>query len=60
MADYSEAIRLKPDFAMAYYKRGLLKQKNGDAANAASDFRKARDLGYGEKNQKGPPANQDQ
>ena len=35
---YDEAIRLKPDFANAYYNRGHAKGKNGDMVGAIKDY----------------------
>ena len=29
VADYDEALRLKPDFADAYFNRGLAKERSG-------------------------------
>lgn len=37
IADYSEAIRLKPDFAEAYNNRGIAKYEKGDYAGAMID-----------------------
>jgi tetratricopeptide (TPR) repeat protein len=48
--DYAEAIRLKPDFALAYYNRGLARRKKGDLADAKAaiaDFQKYLDVGGG-------------
>ena len=38
IADYSKAIRLKPDDAMAYYNRGLTYDRKGDYDRAIADF----------------------
>ena len=38
MADYSEAIRLKPDFAIAYNDRGNVKSDLGDKQGAIASF----------------------
>ena len=46
VADYTEAIRLNPRLAMAYYNRGISYAKKGDQAKAEADFAKARELGY--------------
>jgi Flp pilus assembly protein TadD len=43
---YSEAIRLKPDFAEAYNDRGVAYEMKGDTANAEKDFERAKQLGY--------------
>ena len=38
IADYSEAIRLKPDWAEAYYSRGASKRSQGDNQGAIADY----------------------
>ncbi|AKG22130.1 tetratricopeptide repeat-containing S1 family peptidase [Calothrix sp. 336/3] len=45
IADYTQAIRLNPNYAEAYYQRGRVR-KNGlnETANAAKDLRKAGEL----------------
>ena len=40
--DCTEAIRLDPNYAEAYFKRGTLKQYLGDEQAARSDFEKAK------------------
>jgi tetratricopeptide (TPR) repeat protein len=42
IADYSEAIRLNPDSAMALYLRGLARQEKGDKAGGAADIAAAK------------------
>jgi tetratricopeptide (TPR) repeat protein len=37
IADYTEAIRLDPTFARAYYNRGFAKRAKGDSAGGDSD-----------------------
>ena len=49
IADYTAAIRLKPDYANAYYNRGAVYEKKGDKAKAAEDFAQAKKLGYKKK-----------
>jgi lipoprotein NlpI len=44
IADLTEAIELKPDFADAYYDRGIAKICKGDLDGAIADFTKALDL----------------
>ena len=39
--DYTQAIRLKPDLAEAYYNRGLAKSDLGDKQGAIADFNEA-------------------
>jgi tetratricopeptide (TPR) repeat protein len=38
IADCSEAIRLNPQFAKAFYTRGLIFETKGDTAPALADF----------------------
>jgi tetratricopeptide (TPR) repeat protein len=50
IADYTEAIRLKPDYAESYYNRGLVHRRQSDLASvkaAIADFQKYLDLGGG-------------
>ena len=44
IADYTKAIELKPDYADAYYNRGLAKQAEGDLDGARVDCTKAIEL----------------
>jgi tetratricopeptide (TPR) repeat protein len=48
ISDYSEAIRLDPDYSQgqAYYKRGLAYKALGKNAESQADFDKAKHLGY--------------
>lgn len=39
--DYSEAIRLNPHDAEAYYRRGLKRQAKGDVKGAIADYNEA-------------------
>jgi Flp pilus assembly protein TadD len=39
--DFSEAIRLKPDNAIAFSNRGLARRAKGDLEGAAKDTREA-------------------
>jgi tetratricopeptide (TPR) repeat protein len=41
MADYSEAIELKGNYAEAYYKRGLTKYALSDDKGALADYNEA-------------------
>ena len=43
---YTEAIRLNPNYAKAYYNRGAAYEKKGDKAKAEADFAQAKKLGY--------------
>lgn len=42
--DFTKAIELKPEYAEAYYFRGLAKQAKGDVDGAVADFAKAIEL----------------
>ena len=44
--DFDETIRLDPQFALAYYLRGVANQALGNDSAADRDFKKASDLGY--------------
>jgi tetratricopeptide (TPR) repeat protein len=45
IAEYTEAIRLYPDYADAYYNRGLLRQQLKDQQQGAEvDIKKAEEL----------------
>ena len=46
IADYTDAIRLNPRYAEAYYGRGYAYGKIGKTAEAEADFAQARELGY--------------
>jgi tetratricopeptide (TPR) repeat protein len=43
---YSEAIRLKPDYAFAFNNRGNARRAKGDIEGALQDFNEAIRLGY--------------
>jgi tetratricopeptide (TPR) repeat protein len=43
-AQFNKAIELKPDFAEAYYERGIAKQAKGDFDGALTDYSKAIEL----------------
>jgi len=38
IADYSEAIRIRPTYEDAFFNRGLVFEKSGDTAAALADF----------------------
>jgi tetratricopeptide (TPR) repeat protein len=38
IADYSEAIRLNPEYVQAYYNRGFVRGQLGDYEGAIADF----------------------
>ena len=46
IADYTEAINLKPDMAQAYANRGMIYEKKGDKAKADDDLARAEKLGF--------------
>lgn len=41
LADYADAIRLKPDYYEAYLERGRLHERNGKKTEAVADYSKA-------------------
>ncbi|MBQ6975990.1 MAG: tetratricopeptide repeat protein [Selenomonadaceae bacterium] len=45
-SDYTKAIQINPNFAEAYYNRGLAYQALGNNAQAQADFQRAKELGY--------------
>ena len=45
IADYNDAIRLDPNYALAYNNRAVAWQAKGDTARANADFDKAKSLG---------------
>ncbi len=44
LADYTQAIRLKPDFVDAYNKRATLYSQRGETEKAIADFQKVMDI----------------
>ena len=46
MQDYNEAIRLKPDYAVAFNNRGNARRAKGDIEGALQDYDEAIRLGY--------------
>jgi tetratricopeptide (TPR) repeat protein len=44
IADYTQAIRLDPEYAEAYHNRGLAYAARGDAPQAEADQAKYREL----------------
>src|ERR1044072_8672888 len=41
---FDRAIKIKPDYSLAFYWRGVLKNTQGDSAGAMADFETARNL----------------
>ena len=46
LADFNAAVEFDPTSGRSTYGRGLVRQLMGDAEGAADDYRRARDLGY--------------
>lgn len=44
IADFDEAIKLKPNFAAAYFVRGTVKQVSGDQTGGDADIAKAKEI----------------
>ncbi|MFS8118818.1 MAG: tetratricopeptide repeat protein, partial [Microcoleus sp.] len=44
IADFNEALRINPNYALAYANRGNIRAKLGDKEAAIQDFQKAADL----------------
>ena len=42
--DYNQALRINPNYAHAYYNRGVARRDSGDKPGAIQDFQKAADL----------------
>ena len=49
--DYNQAIQINPDYALAYYQRGLAHSNLGDEQEAIKDFRQAAELFAAQGNQ---------
>jgi tetratricopeptide (TPR) repeat protein len=47
IADFTETLRLNPQDALAYFKRGNLHQIQGDVAEAIADYEQYLELGRG-------------
>ena len=44
VADFDQAVQIKPDFANAYFVRGTVKQVMGDTTGGDADIAKAKEL----------------
>jgi tetratricopeptide (TPR) repeat protein len=42
--DYNQALQINPNYAKAYYLRGVARALSGDKKGAIEDFQKAADL----------------
>jgi len=45
ISDFTEAIRLNPNYAKTYYNRGVSYDEKGEQEKADADFGKAQELG---------------
>ena len=45
IADYNQAIKINPNYALAYNNRGNIKRTKGDIDGAIADFDRAIKLG---------------
>ena len=54
IANFNDAIRLKPDFARAYYNRGLAFRASGEPGPAAKDMSGPRSWDSSRPNEAGP------
>jgi tetratricopeptide (TPR) repeat protein len=41
MADYNQAIKFNPNYALPYNNRGIIKRNKNDLAGAIADFNRA-------------------
>ena len=48
IVDFTDAIKIDPGYAKAYYWRGLSEIKLGEKDNGCNDLKKAKELGYKE------------
>ena len=48
IADFTEAIRLDPKYAKAFFGRASAYERNGEITKADEDFAQAKKLGYKE------------
>ena len=46
LQDYAQALRLKPELAVAYFNRGNARRDKGDVEGAQRDYDEATRLGY--------------
>jgi Flp pilus assembly protein TadD len=46
LEDYNRAITMDPNFATAYFERGLLFERRGMSDNARADYKMGCDLGF--------------
>ncbi len=46
LAAFTKAVEIQPDYASAWYNRGVVGNKAGHAADAINDFKKAASLGH--------------
>ena len=46
ISDFEQAIQIKPDYAEAYYNRGVALYQKGEQQRACNDWQKASSLGF--------------
>jgi len=44
LANFNKAIKVKPDYALAYMRRGNIKDEKGDSDGAMADYNKSLEL----------------
>ena len=47
MKDFNQALEIDPKFGRAYYQRGMIYENQEKYAQAATELKKAKSLGYG-------------
>ena len=60
VADFTEAVRIDPEFSGAYHYRALVYKEMGENQKAKADLKRATELGYGKYGGQGQPAKPDE